>query len=167
MKDKNFKKENNCQEGKKRYSKGFAFQNDLTINGYSNFDYQELNNMDLQCPNEGIPVSKEIIDNLNFLGNQVQNNNKNYCVKQQNKSNENNDEVQDVNKTSQSPENNDTNIYNRPLNMDYREVTSNIVKGSFEVSLSLKDKLFEEFLVQKEDIEKGNYIPKFRDFQNG
>ena len=48
----------------------------------------------------------------------------------------------------------------------HKEYTRNIVKVSFGVSLSLKDKLFEDFLVQKGDIEKGKYIPKFEDFHN-
>ncbi|KKL24244.1 hypothetical protein LCGC14_2417270, partial [marine sediment metagenome] len=166
MKDKNIEKENNCQEEKKRYSKGSAFQNGLYINGYSNYDNQELNNIDLNCPNDGIPVSKEIIEYLNFGDNEVQDNNKNYCVKQQNQLIENNDEMKDGYKTSQSSENKELYVCNKSKNTDYGEYTSYIVKESFGVSLSLKDKLFDDFLVQKEDIEKGNYIPKFEDFHN-
>ena len=166
MKDKNFQKENNCQEGKKRYSKKYVFQNDLFNNGYSNFDNQELNNADLQCPNDGIPASKEIINYLNFWDNEIKDSNKNYCVKQQNKLNKNNDEIKDVYKVNQSSENNEPDVSNQPINTDYREYTTNIVKESYGVSFSLKDKLFEDFLLQKEDIEKGRYIPKFRDFQN-
>ncbi len=166
MKDKNIEKKNNCQEEKKRYSKGSAFQNGLYINGYSNYDNQELNNIDLHCPNDGIPVSKEIIDYLNFGDNEIQDNNKNYCIKQQNQLIENNDEMKDCYKPSQSSENKEPNVCNKSLNTDYGEYTSNIVKESFGVSVSLKDKLFEDFLVLEEDIEKGNYIPKFEDFHN-
>ena len=166
MKDKNIEKENNSQEEKKRYSKGSAFQNGLYINGYSNYDNQEFNNIELHSPNAGIPVSKEIIEYLNFSENEVQDNDKNYCVKQQNKLNKNNDEMQDVYKTSQSLEDNEPNVCNKSLNTDYSEYTSKVVKESFGVSLSLKDKLFEDFLVQKEDIEKGKYIPKFEEFHN-
>ncbi len=111
--------------------------------------------------------SKEIIDPLNFRNNKIEDNNQNFCAKQQNKLSEDNDYFKKDDYTAkQSAENNDINIYNRPLNTDYREINNNIIKDSFEVSLCLKDKLFEEFLVQKEDIEKGKYVPKFRDFQN-
>jgi len=166
MKDKNIEKENNCQEEKKRDSKGVVFQNGLYINGYSKYDNQELNNIDLRYPNDKIPVSKEIIDYLNLGDNEIQDNNKNFCIKQQNQLIENNDEIKDGFKTSQSSENKELNICKKSLNSDCGEYTSNIVKESFGVSVSLKDKLFEDFLVLKEDIEKGNYIPKFEDFHN-
>ena len=166
MKDKNIKKETSCQEGKRSYSNRNAFQNDLHINGYSNGDNQELNNINLHCYNDGIPVSNENIDSLNFWDNEVQDNNKNYCVKKQNKLNENSDEIKDIYKTSQSSEINEPNVCNRSLNTNYREYTNDILKESFGVSLSLKDILFEDFLVQKEDIEKGKYFPKFDDFHN-
>ena len=167
MKDKNFKKENSCQEGKKRYSKDNVFQNDLSINGYSNFVKQELNNMDLQDLSNEIPTSKDFIDYPNFWDNEIKNNNKNYCVKKHDKLNEHNDYYENnIYKTNQPSENNKSNVYNELLNIDCKEYTENIVKDSFKVSLSLKDKLFEDFLAQKENIKKGKYIPKFINFQN-
>lgn len=167
MKDKNYKKEKNCQEGKKRYSKDYPFQNDLSINEYSKSDNQESNNTDLQCPNDGIPASKEIFNYLNFWDNKIKDNNKNYCVKQQDKLNEYNDYYEkDIYKTNQLSEKDELNVGNKLLNTNNRDFTSYIVKESLRGSLSLKDILFEDLLIRKEDIEKCKYIPKFEEFQN-
>lgn len=51
-------------------------------------------------------------------------------------------------------------------NTDYQENLDNIAKESSQVSVSLKGNLFEDLLIRKEDIEKGNYIPKYKDFHN-
>ena len=167
MNDKKKEKVCSCQVRNKRYSKKNTIQNDLDVNNHSYNDNQKSINMDIENLNDGIPVSKEFIDYLNFWDNKVQDNNKNYCVKQQDELNENNDYYEkDVYKTNQSSENSELNVYNKLVNTGCRENTNKIVKESFGVSLSLKDKLFEDLLIRKDDIENGNYIPKFGDFHN-